>query len=158
MGLTFKEIVEKVKTQFPDSIVSTQEEVIQPWFETKPEILNKVCRFLKDDIELDFDFCESISGVDDTKNLWVVYHLTSLRKKHLIILKTKTERENSQLPTVMDIWKTADWQEREIYDLYGIKFDGHHDLRRILLPEDWQGHPLRKDYKFPEDYDGIPLR
>lgn len=158
MALSFGEISEKIKARFGSEIVEVRENVPQPWIEIKPSGLVQICRFLKDDPELDFNFCDSISGVDDAKFLWVVYHLYSLRKKHEFILKARLERENPSLQSVYDIWKTADWQEREIYDMYGITFDGHPDMRRILLPEDWKGHPLRKDYTFPEDYDGIPLR
>lgn len=159
MPLSFGEITEKIKARFGVEITDVRDNnVVQPWVEVKPSGLARICRFLKDDSELDLNFCDSISGVDDTKLLWVVYHLYSLRKKHEFILKVKLEKENPSIQSVSDVWRTADWQEREIYDMYGITFEGHPDMRRILLPEDWKGHPLRKDYTFPEDYDGIPLR
>ena len=103
---------------------------------------------LKDseDTAFDYLFCET--GVDMTRSLMVVYHLNSTKHKHSIVLKVKTEdRVNPAFDTVCDIWRTAEFLEREIYDLLGIKFNNHPDLRRIFLDENWKGYPFRKDYK-----------
>ena len=99
-----------------------------------------------EDTAFDYLFCQT--GVDMTKYLMVVYHLNSTKFKHDIVLKVKTDnRENPVFDTVCDIWRTAEFLEREIYDLLGIHFNNHPDLRRIFLDENWKGHPLRKDYK-----------
>jgi NADH-quinone oxidoreductase subunit C len=86
----------------------------------------------------------------------VVYHVYSYEKKHRIVLKCFLDRADPVLPTVQEVWRAANWQERECFDLLGVLFDGHPDLRRLLLPDDWEGHPLRKDYTEPDHYHGIP--
>ena len=116
----------------------------------------------------------NLSGVDDANGekekdekgfdtikggtLSVWYHLESIELKHKITLKVSTERENPEVASVAEIWRSSDWHEREAFDLYGIKFLNHPDLRRILMPYDWEaGHPLRKDYKNPEFYQGMKV-
>jgi len=111
------------------------------------ESLHTIAQSLKysDDTKFDYLFC--LSGVDWITHLMVVYHLTSSVFNHIIVLKVKlSDRENPEVETVSDIWKTAEFHEREVYDLFGVKFKNHPDLRRILLDEDWKGYPLRKDY------------
>lgn len=113
-----------------------------------PEHLHKLAEDLKNnpDLLLDYMFC--LTGVDWVSHLMVVYHLESTVHGHRMVLKVKiSDRENPAVDTVSDIWKTAEFHEREVYDLFGIKFNNHPDLRRILLEEDWEGYPLRKDYK-----------
>jgi NADH-quinone oxidoreductase subunit C len=89
--------------------------------------------------------------------LGVVYHLHSTSLDHKIVLKTEVTAESPHAASVESVWKTANWHEREAFDLFGIVFDGHPDLRRILLPDDWEGHPLRKDYAVPEFYNGMKV-
>jgi NADH/F420H2 dehydrogenase subunit C len=102
---------------------------------------------LRDNPELAFDYLFCLSGVDYGKQLAVVYHLSSTQHKHALVLKVKTDdRENPGFDTVSDIWRTADFHERETFDMFGIRFNRHPDLRRIFLDEDWKGYPLRKDY------------
>ena len=102
---------------------------------------------LKEEPDLCFDYLFCLSGVDWPKFLEVVYHLESTTLKHQLVLKTRTDgRENPAVDTVCDIWRTAELHEREVYDLFGVKFNHHPDLRRFFLEEDWKGHPLRKDY------------
>jgi len=102
---------------------------------------------LKNETEFSFDYLFCLTGVDMLKYLEVVYNLESTIHKHELFLKVRTaERENTSVDTVCDIWKTAEFHEREIYDLLGIKFNHHPDMRRIFLDDDWKGHPLRKDY------------
>jgi len=102
---------------------------------------------LKSEADLAFDFLFCLTGVDMVKYLEVVYHFESTIHKHQLELKVRTEdRENGAVDTVCDIWKTADFPEREAYDLLGIRFNNHPDLRRMFLEEGWVGHPLRKDY------------
>ena len=108
--------------------------------------------------DLAFDYLECITGVDypDDKRIVVVYHIYSYSLKHRVVLKVFLEREDPAMPTLVNVWSTANWQERECFDLLGVLFEGHPDLRRLLLPDDWEGHPLRKDYEEKEDYHGIP--
>ena len=106
-----------------------------------------VAAFMKSDVGLDFNFLNSISAVDHINHFEVVYHLTSLNKQHTAIVKARLDgREELSLPSVYHIWRGADFQEREIWDLMGISFSGHPNMKRIMLWEGFEGHPLRKDY------------
>ncbi|HZG80797.1 MAG TPA: NADH-quinone oxidoreductase subunit C, partial [Brevibacillus sp.] len=105
-----------------------------------------VAVFLKEDEQLAFDYLSDLHGVDYEDRLEVYYHFYSYQNRQSLAVKVKTGREQSSVASVMDIWSGANWNERETYDLLGIYFPGHSDLRRILLPDDWVGHPLRKDY------------
>ena len=106
-----------------------------------------MARFLRDDPDLDFQFLNSISAVDFIEHFEVVYHLTSFRHQHTAVLKARVMgREDLSLPSVYHVWRGADFQEREVWDLMGIRFDGHPNLKRIMLWEGFEGHPLRKDY------------
>ncbi|MBI3978271.1 MAG: NADH-quinone oxidoreductase subunit C [Chloroflexi bacterium] len=117
------------------------------------EGLVEVCRWLRDDPAMAFDRLSDLTGVDyltyprppQGERFAVVYHLHSLRTGRRLRLRVPVAAGDSVVPSVVEIWPTADWHERETFDLFGIRFDGHPDLRRILLPDDWQGHPLRKD-------------
>jgi NADH-quinone oxidoreductase subunit C len=168
-------ILDRLKTRFGDQITGANLTAIDPWIEVSPDGIVDVCRFLRDDPELRLDMLNCISGVDyfepDPKkaakvdwqsHMEVVYHLSSTVKKHTLVLKVMLPRwkddvpgQLPELPTVSDVWATADWHEREVYDLSGVEFVGHPDPRRILCPEDWVGHPLRRDYEMPLEYHGI---
>ena len=167
--------LDQLKQKFGEGISGAHLEAMDPWIEVTPHALCDVCLHLRDDKDLRFNMLNCISGVDyfepDEKkakkvdwepHLEVVYHLSSIEKKHTLVVKVKLPRwkdgvEGSlpELPTVSHIWRTADWHEREVYDLSGVHFVGHPDLRRILCPEDWVGHPLRRDYEMPLEYHGI---
>ncbi len=121
-----------------------------PFILLKTENLEDVCRFLRDDERTAFDMLHCLSGVESTDCFESVYHLFSLKHKHIAILKVRAAKINPSVPSVVSIWRAANWHERESYDLMGIKYEGHPDLTRILLGEGWEGHPLRKDYKMPE--------
>lgn len=110
---------------------------------------HEVARLLHDHPELQFNYLSSLHGVDYQDHMEVVYSLLSLtdKKGQRVTVRVKTDRENAEVPSVTDIWKGADWNERETYDLLGIQFSGHPNLARILLPDDWVGYPLRKDYE-----------
>lgn len=108
--------------------------------------LVETCRLLKTHNGQDYTYLRNVSGVDYETHLEVVYHLVALSSKNELAVKAKTNREQPEIPSVVPIWETANWNEREIYDLLGIDFPGHPDLRRIMMPDDWVGHPLRKDY------------
>jgi NADH-quinone oxidoreductase subunit C len=123
-----------------------------------------VCQTMRDDPALRFELCSSVSGVDylgtDEKRLHVVYHLTSMTYRRRIRLETAVTVEDPHVPSVTQIYPTADWQERETYDMFGIVFDGHPALTRILMPDDWEGHPQRKDYPLggvPVEYKGAEI-
>ncbi len=102
---------------------------------------------LRDNAELRCDYLRNLSGVDQETHLEVAYHLLSLTHKHEYCVKVKTDREQPSIPSVADVWPTANWNEREAFDLFGIDFPGHPNLVRIMMPDDWVGHPLRKDYE-----------
>jgi len=110
------------------------------------------------DAALRFDCLSNLTGVDYPKesHIQVVYHLFSYALRHSFVLKVNASRDDPRVATVSSVWSTADWQEREAFDLLGVHFEGHPDLRRILMPEDWPGHPLRKDFVEPQEYHGIP--
>ncbi|MHB9044503.1 MAG: NADH-quinone oxidoreductase subunit C [Pirellulales bacterium] len=197
--MDFQGIFDRVRAKFDDRILGANPEAIDAWIEVNPESIVEVCRFLRDEPDLDFKLLNCISGVDflgeDPKKaakpechpkagheapgkaepeaktatkpepgprVEVVYHLTSLTHQHRLVLKVALPRwkggepgQEPELPSVSCVWRTADWHERELFDLVGVIFTGHPDLRRILCPEDWAGHPLRKDYEMPAEYHGI---
>ncbi|MCC6741154.1 MAG: NADH-quinone oxidoreductase subunit C [Planctomycetia bacterium] len=124
---------------------------------TPVEKLPDVMAFLRDDLRLEFDLLHDIAGLDQKDCTEVVYHLTSLPKRHWLCVKVAVPRLTGTVPTVAHLWKTAIWHERECFDLFGVRFSGNPDLRRILLPDDWEGHPLLKDYKVQEFYQGMPV-
>jgi NADH-quinone oxidoreductase subunit C len=113
----------------------------------QPEHLHQLMTQLKNNSETSFDYLFCLSGVDWGKELGVVYHLESTVHRHIIVVKVKTEdRENPTFDSVYDIWATAEFHEREVFDFFGIKFKNHPNLKRLFLTEDWDGFPLRKDY------------
>jgi NADH-quinone oxidoreductase subunit C len=122
-----------------------------------PDRLLEVATACRSDGELAFDCLSNLSGVDYPKDghIQVVYHLFSYRHRHGFVLKVDAERDDPVVPSLADLWSHANWQEREVFDLLGVRFPGHPDLRRILMPEDWPGHPLRKDFVEPATYHGI---
>jgi NADH-quinone oxidoreductase subunit C len=126
------------------------------------EAIAEVAVFCKADPALAFDNLMCLSAVDYPKEtpprLEVVYHLFSYRHLHTFALKVQVPRENPAVPTVEGVWGVANWHEREAWDLFGIVFTGHSDMRRILLPDDWQGYPLRKDWQDPEYYNGLHVK
>ena len=153
-----KAIFEAVKGKFGEAVVELQEEGFRPPFLlVSPESVREIALFLRDDPAMKFDSLMCLSGVDYKDRFAVAYHLHSLEIGHRIGLKAFLPREAPSLPSVDQVWPAANFQEREAFDLYGIVFEGSRDLRRILLPEDWEGHPLRKDYKYPDFYHGIKV-
>ncbi len=122
--------------------------------------LVEVCRFLKDEPDLAFDCLSNLSGVDFPKDdrLQVVLHLYSYTHRHKAVVKVNVPLGKPVRPSVERVWKAANWLEREVYDLLGVVFTDHPDLRRLLMPEDWSGYPLRKDFVEPEHYHGISTR
>jgi NADH-quinone oxidoreductase subunit C len=121
-----------------------------PTFQVSRETLVDVCRWLRDNPEFDMAVLEFVSAVDWPDRFDLVYALSSPARHHGVTLKAPVPKEEARVPSVVDVWVGADWHEREAYDLFGIAFDGHPDLRRILMSEDWKGHPLRKDYVYED--------
>lgn len=152
-----KEIFAKAERQFPGKVSGFKGDVFDPYFQVETQSIVEVCRYLRDEPGLKFEVLSDLTAVDLPKEnkIQVVYHLFSYSQRHPIVLKVDLPREEPRVSTVENLWKAANWFEREIFDLFGVDFEGHSDLRRIMLPEDWVGHPLRKDYVEQEEYDGI---
>jgi NADH-quinone oxidoreductase subunit C len=141
-----------VRERFPDAIVEVTEHRGETTIVARPAAITAICQALRAEPSLCYTFLADITAVDwlDREPRYdVVYHLLSLETRAVIRLKVRVGDEDTpdpSVPTVMRVWPTADWFEREIYDLFGIRFDGHPHLERIMMPLDWVGHPLRKDY------------
>lgn len=158
------EIIGRLAARFgwEEGAFEADAEAKDPWVRLPGEQLAAAAAFLKEDGDLAFDTLHCVSGVDwpdaDPPAVEVVYHLFSLPKKHWIVLKVRVPREGGRLPTLETVWKAANWHEREAYDLFGVRFDGHSDHRRILLPNDWPGHPLLRDWEWPDTWHKIPVK
>lgn len=156
--MTAQELYNILKAKFGDAIIEAKFDVLQPWIRIAQNKTKDICLFLRDDATTRFDYLSCLSGVDYNNGAFgVVYHLASVALKHKIVLKVLCPKENLHILSVSAVWGTANWHERESFDLYGVIFDEHPDLRRILLPNDWEGHPLRKDYKVQEFYHGMKV-
>lgn len=149
------EIAEKIKEQFPSEVRDIREFRGQVSVTVKKGRIKDLMEYLHETPEMGFDYLRDLCGVDypgrTDGRFEVVYHLYSINHRHMIRVKAIVPEEDCSIESVTDIWKGADWHERECFDLFGIRFNGHPDLRRILLPEDWEGHPLRKDYPLKSD-------
>jgi NADH-quinone oxidoreductase subunit C len=119
-------------------------------FRVPREWLVDLCRWLRDNPEFDMSYLSFVSAIDWPDRYEMVYHLTSVNRRHGVTLKVPISKERPSIPSVTEIWSGADWHEREAYDLFGIVFEGHPDLRRIMMSADWKGHPLRKDYIYED--------
>jgi len=140
-------VVAKLKGRFADSVLDVVEFRGEATVTVKKEDIVAVCAFMKK--ELGFNFLCDICGVDylgQAPRFMVVYNLYNISSKERIRVKAPVEEAAAQIDTVSGVWATANWMEREVWDLMGISFNNHPDLRRILMPADWEGHPLRKDY------------
>ncbi|NCA11280.1 NADH-quinone oxidoreductase subunit C [bacterium] len=167
--------LEKLEAALPGAVTGRTLEALDPWIEVAPDHLVEVCRWLKESSDPRFDALECVTAVDwfepDAKKaakvswqprLELVYHLWSTSARVSLVLKVALPRWKNDTPgelpevsSVAGVWRTADWHEREVFDMSGVNFLGHPDLRRILCPEDWEGYPLRKDYEQPLEYHGI---
>lgn len=158
MKLEAKDIFEKLKSEFADSIIELKEDKVSDTFIVidSKKVLD-ICLFLRDSEELLFDYLSCLSGMDNKTSLGVVYHLFSTKYNHKITLKAILDKNSPSLLSVEGVWKSANWHEREAFDMFGIKFEGHPNLIRILSPYDWEGYPLRKDYKTPEYFHGFKV-
>ena len=176
--LPFSELVSALRSQVPDAIVAEEPGTRDPWIQVAVESWLEVARAMRDRPDLRFDTLSNLTAVDYfepdakkaakfpfTPHLEVVYHLFSLVHRHRLVVKLSMPRwkdetpgELPEVPSVSSIWAIADWHERECFDLSGVRFLGHPHLTRILCPDDWVGHPLRKDYEMPREYEGIRAR
>lgn len=164
--MTFEEIRTLLSEKFgSEAILEFQTSGLQSALFIHPDFIVPVCEELRDNQATWFDFLSCLTGVDhgsDSSKFSVVYHLSSIPHQHQLVLKVEIEHDRhlDTLPSfhsVSEVWKTAEWHEREAFDLVGLHFEGHPDQRRILLPDDWEGYPLRKDYKAAEEYKGIKI-
>lgn len=163
-----EQIVDLLKTTFGEAIVDAKMDSAHPWILVAADKWHDIALFLRDDSRLYCNMLRCISGIDRIADgqIEVVYDLISMRPcqdyaaewvgGNVIAIKVRVPRDGGHVPTVSDVWPTANWHERETYDLFGVTFDNHPDHRRILCPDDWVSHPLRKDYEFPVEYHGIP--
>ncbi len=147
--MTFEEIQQRLAAKFGERIGQLAPANKDAFLLVPPADLVAICRFLKEDPDLAFDCLMNLSAVDWPKKnqIEMVYHLWSYARRHSFILKAQLDRAAPEIASLEPVWKSADWLEREQYDLMGVQFTGHPDLRRIMMPDDWIGHPLRKDYK-----------
>lgn len=146
----------KIDTQFIDNVP-------QPFILLSAHNLLSVCKFLHSSPLFYFDFLNCITAIDngvEAGTFDIIYHLSSIPFEKTVVLKVQIDRslDIAQIDSVSSVWKTADWHEREIYDFFGVNFNNHPDLRRILMPADWEGHPMRKDYHEQETYHGIKVK
>jgi NADH-quinone oxidoreductase subunit C len=161
--MSFDEITSVLISQYvAENLQIHQPKGSQPWIEVKPENLIPISLTLRDSPEFWMDFLNCVSAVHlpETNEVQLVYHLSSIPHHHNIVIKVTIPipaNDLPEVPSVSDLWKAALWHEREAYDLMGIRFTNHPDLRRILMPEDWQGYPLRKDYTNAETYHQIRI-
>lgn len=151
-----KELTESINSNVSNAGATLNEaEVGTSSIFVNAEAIEPVCQYLKTS-DYDFTTLEVITGCDYEDRLEVSYCITSFRKNHDVMIKVKLPRATGtdivEMPSITSVWKSANWQERECYDMVGVKFTGHPDMRRILCPEDWEGYPLRKDYVVQEKY------
>lgn len=143
-------LAEKIEARFPESVVQAVEWRGDVAVTVKREAVHAVCRFLRDDPAMDFDYMVHVSSVDwpdDAERFEVVWEVYSIRHRQRIRIKTRVPEHDCIVDSMMDIWFGADFMEREVFDMMGIRFRGHKDLRRILMPDDYpEGYPLRKDF------------
>lgn len=154
-----EDIRQRLQTLCGDALLAyTTDGTRDPFCTVEPARWPEVALTLRDDPELRFDFLQCVTGVDwpARSRIECVYHLYSYVHRHAFVVKVELPRDNPVVPSVSAIWRSAEWNEREQYDLLGIVFADHPDLRRVLLPDDWEGHPLRKDWQEPARYRDMP--
>ena len=143
MSLNGEEVARKIEEAFPGSVAGSDKTTVV----ISGEYLHRVMDYLKNTGELDFNYLTDLTSVDYTDYFEVIYHLVSLTRNHSLVVKTRCyDREKPVVSSVYDLWRSADYQEREVYDLMGIFFEGHPNMKRLFLWDDFVGHPLRRDY------------
>lgn len=165
--MTPEEIADILEKQFGDAVTDSLMDSLHPSIVVKAERWHEIALFLRDDSRMKMNFCRCVSGIDRLEDgyIEVVYDLMAMisgdkggawRGDNVVAIRIRVPRDGGHMPSVADVWEAADWHEREVYDMFGVTFDGHPDHRRILCPDDWVGYPLLKDYEFPLEYHGIP--
>jgi NADH-quinone oxidoreductase subunit C len=147
-------ILDRLRTRFGAAVIETHAHRGDHTAAVERAAITDVLRFCRDDAELGFDMLSDLTAVDylkfpgreDGPRFDVVYHLYSLTHNHRVRLKVRVDEDDAVVPTAMAVWPIADWLEREVWDMFGIRFEGHPDLRRLLMYDEFVGHPLRKDY------------
>ncbi len=166
--MTPQEITDILKTQLPDAVTAAVLEGHHPSATIVAERWHDVALLLRDDPRLRLNMLRCLSGLDlhPEPNIELLYELISMqpggeqdvwKNEGTLAIRVPIPRDGGRVASVADVWPAADWHEREAHDLFGVTFDHHPDPRRILCPDDWVGHPLRKDYAFPTEYEGIPV-
>lgn len=155
--MDLKAIFELLSNKFPQSQLVFEEINPEPIIRVPVEIMTKIAQELRDNPQLNFTSLMCLSGLETAEEFQVVYNLYSMKHNHKCHLRCGTSKDDPEIPSVSAVWRTAEWHEREAYDMFGIRFSNHPDLRRILCPDDWEGFPLRKDYVPQTEWHGIPL-
>jgi NADH-quinone oxidoreductase subunit C len=148
-----KEIYQSLVNKFANHKIEFSESPLFNFIIVPSDIIQDVCNYLKN--ERSFNYLSSLCGAEQKDCLEVIYHIGSIESKKMVVIKTRVPKDNPKVPTVENIFPSASLFERETFEMFGVEFEGHHDLRRLLLPDDWEGYPLRKDYKYPTEYHGI---
>jgi NADH-quinone oxidoreductase subunit C len=146
------EVIQKALQHLPINIEQIMDEIV---IRTNPEFLIETCKLLKETEKLEFNYLRCLSAVDYVEKIETVYHLSSLQHPYKTVVKTQVSSENVKLPSVIQIWRGADWHEREAHDLFGIVFTDHPNMAPLLLFDGFEGFPLRKSYKIPEQKEGL---
>ncbi len=156
--MTYQQIVQKLQHRFGEAIKAAFPDDKHPRIHISACDWREIAQFIYSDPDLKLDWLACHAGIDYVADnqMACVYDLWSFDHQHTFAVKVFTPRDNPSIPSVADLWPAANWHEREAFDLFGIDFPGHPDLRRILLADDWEGFPLRKDYVYPREYHGIP--
>jgi NADH-quinone oxidoreductase subunit C len=144
-------VTEKLTAKFGGSVEVTEGALDWPTLRVRAADIARVCEFAKSD--LDMNYLPNLTAVDWEDRFEMVYHLYSTRTRDKLMLKVDLPHDDPHIATVTHVWRAANWFEREVYDMFGIRFDGHPDLRRILMPDEVSCHPLRKDFDFIDDPD-----
>lgn len=154
--MTPAEIGQRFRDHLGDRVLEVKEEGIYPFVMVAPEAWTDAARFARD--ELHCETLHDLTAFDDKdlKVFTVDARVYSYAMRHWVNLRAKVDRADPRIASLQPLWKAADWHERECWDMFGVRFEGHPNMTRILCPEDWVGHPLRKDYVYPESYHGIP--
>lgn len=158
--MTFQELKSLIAERFPVAIIGEDLAATPQALQITPAAIHSVCELLHTHEQCYFDMLSCLTGLDngpEAGTMEVIYNLYSIPYDHHLMLNVAINREELEIASVADIWRTADWHEREAYDMLGIRFLNHPDLRRILLPKDWEGFPLRKDYEGPKTYHGMTV-
>ena len=159
--MKLEKLQEHLLSAYPDMVTGVDTSASPQALIITEEAIHSICEYIHSNEKMYFDQLSCLTGLDngeETGTMEVIYNLYSIPFNFQLMLKVELDRNNPQIDSVSDIWKTADWHEREAYDLLGIHFNNHPDLRRILLPDDWEGYPLKKDYVEQENYHDIKVK